>query len=319
MFVISLDFELLWGVLDTKGPEYYKNLRNVHKVVPLLLDLFEKYEVCCTWATVGALLCENNDELLKYMPKLKPTYKAQGICNLSSVEYLNSSFVPLLYVPNLIKKILEHRNQELGSHTFSHYYTLEEGQSLQQFEADLEAQNQIMSKYIENCHSIVFPRNQVNPDYLEACKKYEFSVYRGTPSHWAYSSTSKFEQSQLARVFRLVDAYIPLWDCTQKIQKDERSGIVNVPGSLFFRPYSSKFCFFENLKLRRIKKGMTKAAQTGRLFHLWWHPHNFGSNVSKNLEQLEDLLLHFNFLKEKYGFNSMTMYQAGKISQKGLE
>ncbi|MFP3339900.1 hypothetical protein R0J91_18120, partial [Micrococcus sp. SIMBA_131] len=54
-FVLSLDFELLWGVYESRGSEYYPAIENVFKVVPNLLGLFEKYGISCTWATVGAL------------------------------------------------------------------------------------------------------------------------------------------------------------------------------------------------------------------------------------------------------------------------
>ena len=56
IFTISLDFELFWGVRDHRTLEDYgENVRNVHKIVPGLLALFDKYDIHCTWATVGFL------------------------------------------------------------------------------------------------------------------------------------------------------------------------------------------------------------------------------------------------------------------------
>jgi hypothetical protein len=52
---------------------------------------------------------------------------------------------------------------------------------------------------------------------------------------------------------------------------------------------------------------MTYAAKNGLTFHLWWHPHNFGINISENFCFLEKILLHYQQLKEKYGFQSMNM------------
>ena len=52
--VISLDFELLWGVFDKvdykEKETYFKNTR---KVIPKILDLFSENDIHCTWATVG--------------------------------------------------------------------------------------------------------------------------------------------------------------------------------------------------------------------------------------------------------------------------
>jgi Kef-type K+ transport system membrane component KefB len=55
-FVISLDFELLWGVRDKRTvTDYGANIRGVRDVVPALLDLFAERDIACTWATVGLL------------------------------------------------------------------------------------------------------------------------------------------------------------------------------------------------------------------------------------------------------------------------
>ena len=55
-FVISLDFELFWGVKDSKDiGQYWDNLAGVHLAVPKLLETFEKYNIHARWATVGFL------------------------------------------------------------------------------------------------------------------------------------------------------------------------------------------------------------------------------------------------------------------------
>ena len=53
--VISLDFELMWGVFDTIGARYTENLSGALEAVPLLLELFAKNEISATWASVGLL------------------------------------------------------------------------------------------------------------------------------------------------------------------------------------------------------------------------------------------------------------------------
>ena len=54
ILTISLDFELYWGLIDQLQIEDYEsNLKNVHKVIPKLLNLFSKNSINATWATVG--------------------------------------------------------------------------------------------------------------------------------------------------------------------------------------------------------------------------------------------------------------------------
>ena len=64
-FVISLDFELMWGVRDHATRESYgRNVLGGRQAVAAMLDLFHKRGISATWATVGALLCESKDELI---------------------------------------------------------------------------------------------------------------------------------------------------------------------------------------------------------------------------------------------------------------
>ena len=52
---------------------------------------------------------------------------------------------------------------------------------------------------------------------------------------------------------------------------------------------------------------MNHAAQKNEVYHLWWHPHNFGDNVEENFLFLEKILKHYRFLSDKHNFTSVTM------------
>ena len=85
-FVISLDFELLWGVRDKRTiADYGANIRGVRDVVPALLDLFAGRSIACTWATVGLLFFATNKAMLAGLPARKPRYANPRI---SSYHYL---------------------------------------------------------------------------------------------------------------------------------------------------------------------------------------------------------------------------------------
>lgn len=307
-FVISLDFELYWGVRDSRGPEYFDSLLGVHTVVPELVKLFNKYDVACTWATVGAIFCSNIECFKEFSPDNTPTYVKADFSPYVELNYLESLDENLLFAPMLIDHICHADRQEIASHTFSHYYALESGQNIEQFKADLYACKNILSEHNQSLKSLVFPRNQVNPDYLNVCKEFGYSCFRGNPTHWAYRAETREYRSIFKRAFRLIDSYIPLsGSLRQSVEVDEKSGMVNVPASLFLRPWNCKLSLLEPLRLWRIKWSMTRTAKNGGIFHLWWHPHNFSMYRNENLSFLEDILKHFQVLNKKYNMSSVTM------------
>ena len=73
--VISLDFELYWGVRDLRDLNACQaRLANVRPAVLRLLDLFEQFEIHATWATVGFLFFRTRRELLASLPGTQPNY-----------------------------------------------------------------------------------------------------------------------------------------------------------------------------------------------------------------------------------------------------
>ena len=62
--LISLDFELFWGVHD-KGNlnQYGDSIKAVWEVLPKMLSEFDQHNVKCTFATVGLLFASSKDDL----------------------------------------------------------------------------------------------------------------------------------------------------------------------------------------------------------------------------------------------------------------
>src|SRR4051794_5101719 len=134
--VVSLDFELYWGVRDQSSVERYgPNLRGAREVIPRLLERFASFGVHATWATVGMLFCESKDELLARLPERRPAYLDARLSPYDHVAAVGSdeSSDPLHFAPSLIRQIVAAPGQEVGTHTFSHYYCLEEGQTAADF------------------------------------------------------------------------------------------------------------------------------------------------------------------------------------------
>ncbi len=53
--------------------------------------------------------------------------------------------------------------------------------------------------------------------------------------------------------------------------------------------------------------GLREAAATRSIFHLWWHPHNFGVRTAENLAFLRGILEEFDGLRERHGMASLSM------------
>ena len=107
------------------------------------------------------------------------------------------------------------------------------------------------------------------------------------------------------RAARLADTYMSIAG-PQIYHPVITEGMVDVPSSRFLRPAWGNRVF-EKMRLNRITSAMTAAARDGKVFHLWWHPHNFGLDTGNNLAFLSAILDHFGTLHRRHGMRSMTM------------
>lgn len=310
VFTISLDFEFYWGVHDKRTLDSFKpSLVNIRPVIEQTLALFDKHGVHATWATVGFLLSENPDELRDSLPRIRPRYVHREYSPYDYVEQLKDSIDnEFHFAKNLIKKIDQTPNQEIATHTMSHLYLLEDGVDPAAIRADLSAAVQIAGENDIKITSIVFPRNQYSDEGLEICKSLGINCYRGNQRFFAYNSLDNASyNSPVRKALRLLDCYVNISGSNTHSLRPARDEMVNVPASFFLRPYSKKLRMLEGLRQRRLKAAMTKAAKKKELFHLWWHPHNFGLHAKENLRFLEGILEHYQALATEHGMTSQTM------------
>lgn len=316
--IISLDYELLWGMMDLPNAKLYgqTNVVNVHKAICEMLKLFEQYQVKVTFATVGLLMCQDVDDIIAIAPKLTPTYTKKRLNPYGT--YLDSvrQETPILYfAPETVKILKDSKLVEIGTHTFCHYYCWEEGQSVEEFDADIKTAVKIADRFNLKMKSIVFPRNNVNEEYLSVCCKNGITSYRGNAQNF-FGKRKSALLFIFRRICRLLDTYLPI--SKHSSYKYDSLNIVeglpvNIPASRFFRPYSKKLCLLESLRIFRIKKEIEKAAKNNEMYHLWWHPHNFGANMEENIKNLKEVLIHFSYCREKYGMQSYTMNELSEM------
>jgi peptidoglycan/xylan/chitin deacetylase (PgdA/CDA1 family) len=317
--VISLDFELHWGVRDVHGVDspYRQNLLGVRKAIPAMLELFAEYGVAATWATVGFLFARGPQDLERFRPSMLPRYENGLLSPYSESVGPSENDDPLHFAPSLIEQIRAAPRQELGSHTYSHYYTLADGQDHSAFAADLESAVAIASRSGLHPRSLVFPRNQVNTEYLDVVEQAGFVCFRGIQHGWLYKPR-RFERGRrLSGACRLLDAHLPTTGGSLTDWQDVRvfGSLVELPASCFLRPYSPTLRMLESLRVAKIVRGLRAASRRKAIFHLWWHPHNFGTHLDENLAVLQRILEEFKGLESREGLRSMTMSEAAAHAQ----
>ncbi len=311
-FVISLDFEKYWGIFDSKGlDDYRENLDNVDVIVDRLLDLSNQYDIKLTFATVGFLFNKNKEDFVANTPSLTPTYSNKKFSPYSRYNELGDIENDTKYhiAHNSILKIKNDTNHEIGTHTYCHYYCMENGQTKEQFEADLKMAIKVAKDSDIDIKSIVFPRNQTNEKYFNICKEYGILSYRGNENFFIYKHRPEIDNKKIIfRALRLLDAYINIsGHHIYNLNELKTDSLINIPSSYFLRSYIKKLSFLEALKLKRVKKTMTIAAKKKELYHLWFHPHNFGVNLEENFNNLENIFKKYAELNEQYNFESITM------------
>lgn len=304
--VISLDFELFWGVAESRTIDgYRRNIEGEWEAIPRVLKLFQRYGVSATWATVGMLMCRDYLQWREIRPSLLPGY-TRAQCSTYSLDSIVRENPQLFFARPLVEHILEAPDQEMASHSYSHFFCGEAGATPEQFAADLVCAREIGAELGVEYRSFVFPRNQVRTDCLAELEKAGYQVFRGNPDNWLYRDGHFVAGGRAGRAVRLADTYMSIsGDNVAKATLVH--GLVDLPASLPLRAWSHRLAAFEPIRLMRLKRAMTAAARADGVFHLWWHPHNFGVNLEENIAVLESLLQHYQVLHDKYGMKSARM------------
>ena len=277
-----------------------------------MLDKFGETGIQATWATVGMLFAENEEEWRAYSPEYLPSYRDK---KYSAYEFVKTHGLrpDVHFAPEIIQKIIDTPGQELGSHSFAHYYTLMRGQSPEQFRQDLKATQKIsLDKFGVSLKSLVFPRNHLNELYLGICLEEGYEFVRGNPKNWFWQETQHENFSK--KLFRSADCFFPIGERTsfriEEIKEIENEPLI-IPASRILRPLNKSNRLMNQIRLARIKKEMTIAARNNEIYHLWWHPHNFGKDPAGSMEELDEVILHFKTLQDKYGMESLNMQGIG--------
>jgi hypothetical protein len=285
-FVLSLDTELCWGVVDKpdkliKNKKYYEQARDC---IVDILKLLEKYNIPATWAIVGHLFLEEcvsvNGQKHSDIPRSTYPHYLKDWFEESPCS--NRMEAPLWYGRDIIENIMSCSvHQEIASHSFAHILYGDENTRRATVQADLTNCVNEAQKLNLELKSFVFPRNNVG--YIDELSNFGFKAYRGEEPAW-YRSFPK----QIRRICHLLDHLLAI-SPSVSLPKYEQ-GIYNIPSSMFyFSTNGIRGLIPLKIRIYKAKKGIRKAVALKKVFHLWFHPFNIATNKSKLLYGLEEI------------------------------
>ena len=279
--VVSLDFEMRWGVLERiqDQPDQYKeNLLSVRDNVPWILKIFEERGISATWATVGALGCDNWADFNKFKPEIMPSYDSSRMQydNDFNIQLDPSGEVHFAY--DLIKSILKTPGQELGMHTFGHIYGTESNVTYEEFICDLKANiNIFLEKFGVHPTSLVYPRNQVVHQDILLNENF-IRTFRGNEDASWYSAKSQREKRILNRGLALLDSINPFVSYSNSF---DSSSLDNIKSSAMLRIHMNSF--IRKWHLSKLKSNISRL-KSNEYYHIWFHPHNIGRSEARKAD-----------------------------------
>jgi hypothetical protein len=285
IFNISIDTELIWGVLHHPDDAAYRAMNSnpdkTRDVFNRLLEIFDRYDTPVTWAIVGHMFldkCEGHNHL----PSPEPGwYSKDPGGNLNSY--------PLFYGRDIIENILSRKSiHEVAYHSFSHPDFTHCSREVA--EAEIKEGVKIADDLGIKLDSFVFPKNGIV--HIDLLIKYGFKIYRG-------KNLQKWDVNQpllQKKINGLVDKFI-----TTPVDGVWRNGIWELPSSMSLFETQVPF----TLPIR-LSNGIGKSIKRGKIFNIYFHPFDFLIQPSLD-KYLEKLLKNISVERQHDNIHIMTM------------
>jgi hypothetical protein len=275
IFTISLDFELIWGTFDKPKHTRFRRLCVIEReeVIDRLLELFLQYRVSATWCTVGHLF-------------LDPAWDG-GV-------HSTGADAPIFYGRDLVDKIQRCAvPQEIGSHTFTHKVFDDPSCTRAIADEELAACTKAARDIGIQMTSFVFPRNRIA--HLDLLPQHGFTAFRGQDERW-YARTGK--RRWFHRAGHLMDVFCATTPpAVMPVRREE--GVWEIPGSMLFTPsHGLRRIIPAAARVHRARKGLTSAADSKKVFHLWFHPTDLVVRRNAMFEGLRQILEYACELRE---------------------
>lgn len=311
IFILSLDTEIGWGLETQQQIDAYEERLNRYRdFFPRLIELLDKYQIAATWALVGHLLLEKDEEPLEI---LAPYYSTLPLAKHTQSPLTNPEFFHWFYAPDIVDLIRNARTKhEIGTHTFTHVCVKDYAVTPNTWHAQMTKSEQVHESRGLQIYSIVFPKNQI--DFLDTLHQYGIIAYRGLEENWYHDLPS------------LLRRFLHFFDCIAAItpptydpaQLQINTNLVNLPASQFLMHYDGLRRWIPNVsRIRQTIRGLDRATKYNQIYHLWFHPHNLGSS-DKMFDTLENILKEVYQRRDDGRIRVMTMQQAAQWIIQGM-
>lgn len=299
VFVVSLDFELIWGTLDLFGPERFRRAceKERSEVIDRLVDLFSEFDVQATWLVLGHLMldCCGSESGKKHPEIVRPSHEWQRADWFDHDPGGSEDDRSIFLGRSLIEKIRACPvSQEIGCHSFSHVIFGDPGCSAETAESEIEASLAAARGLGVEMQSFAFPRNEVG--HLDLLRKHGFTCYRGPEPHW-------YERASMPMVVRRAARSLGVLAATEPpvvLPEETESGLWNIPGSMIYFPmHGLRKHIPVSLRVKRAIKGLNAAAREKKIFHLWFHPTNLADGTEEMFAGLRRIFEHASLLRSR--------------------
>ena len=308
-FLFSLDTELAWGKFDRdrSRPKWFSpDGSRERRAIELLLNVLDEFGVVGTWAVVGHLFYEKCEEC-----DICPILEWRG--KYRSFEEVYKTSDPLWYGADVIESILSRGpRHEIAFHGYTHKVFDENTMSEEEARTEIQEWLRVSKRKHIIPRTVIFPRTKIG--HLDLFKEYGFICYRGEELMPEISSLPL-----IGRVFRRFYHYLsPLFTPQVYAFKVEPSGLVKFPSSRWLFGFNRKVerildsLNLHNLRIRKIVKGIEKAAIEKKIIHIWAHPWEF--QTKKDIEKLCYLLGYVSDEMSKGRIQSVGMADLARIA-----
>jgi hypothetical protein len=290
-FLVSLDYELAWGTYEMTPVEYCRtNVINANEAAERIFELHERIEVPVAWAVVGAAV--DPDPLRDRVERCRAAGAPMDLFDSYVASVPPELRDRVTSIPKrVVQRIAASDLQEIASHSYSHLYADRAGHEDYSRDFDLFSAT-LQQLRIPRPMLFVAPKNLVNDDIRRLAASHGFQAVRVNPCNWLYRFRPRRAfGTPLVRAVRFVDAFLPVNECFELFSRRLPADPGTLEGNFFFRP-ALRWRLLDRLHFWRFKVWVAFAVRTGRDVHLWSHPHNFGIDVARAIENYERALLH---------------------------
>lgn len=306
-FVLSLDFELIWGTSDRPGREEFRRAceRERSEVFGPLLTLLEEFEISATWCILGHVMLRSCTPVngRKHPEIVRPAHAWQQGDWFMRDPCSDEDRAPIFYGRSLVERLIGSRvPQEIGCHSFSHVVFGDPGCSRETAASEVRACVQAARDLGITLRSFAFPRNRVG--HLDVLREYGFTCFRGPEPTW-YLRDGRTEGA-LERTAHLADVVAARRP--PAVVPGREHGLINIPGSMMLFPaHGPRRHIPVSRRVRRVLKGIEAAAREQRIMHLWFHPTNLADEPEAMLGGMRTVFAEVARRRERAELDVLTM------------